>query len=106
VTLFGALLTNQGWDEIGPAFEWLASKFSACESFQYEVIAAGASGDLGYPVGFEHTTAAVGSAAAEAYALRVTTILRHENGEWKCVHRHGDPVPDDSPTRDQLVRFR
>ena len=60
VTLFGAVLTKSGWAEIGPAFEWLASRFSNCESFDYEVIAADASGDLGYIVGIEHTTASVG----------------------------------------------
>lgn len=100
VTLFGAFLTKSGWAEIGPAFEWLASRFSNCESFDYEVIAADASGDLGYIVGIEHTTASVDGAAPEAYSLRVTTIFRRENGEWKVVHRHGDSPPDtrSSPT--------
>ena len=35
VTLFGALLTKSGWSEIGPAFDWLASRLSNCESFEY-----------------------------------------------------------------------
>jgi ketosteroid isomerase-like protein len=62
VTLFGALQTTTGWREIAPIFEMLASRFSNCESFEYEVIAAGVSGDLAYVVGVEHTTAAVSDA--------------------------------------------
>ncbi len=105
VTLFGALLTKSGWDELAPAFQFLASRFSDCESYEHDVIAAGASGDLAYIVGTEHTTAAVGGAAPEAYALRVTTIFRRENGEWKVVHRHADPMPDSDSARRQLTRF-
>ena len=83
---------QRGWDEIAPAFEFLASRFSNCKSFEYEVIAAGASGDLGYIVGIEHTIAAVGSAAPEpCMRCAVTTIFRRENGAWKAVHRQAIP---------------
>jgi ketosteroid isomerase-like protein len=105
VTVFGALLTKSGWADIAPAFEWLASRFSNCEEFQYEVIAAGASGDLAYIAGIEHTTAAVGGSEPQAYALRVTTVFRREDGKWKVVHRHADPVPDSASTRDHLARL-
>lgn len=84
---------------------WLAERFSNCESFEYEVIAAGASGDLAYIVGIEHTTASVWGAPPEPYALRVTTIFRREDGEWKVVHRHGDPVPESVSARGQLNRM-
>jgi ketosteroid isomerase-like protein len=104
VTLFGALFTKNGWSEIGPTFEVLASRFSNCESFEYEVTAAGVSGDLAYLVGIEHTTASIGGAPRTSYALRVTTIFRRENGEWRVVHRHGDPMPESVPARDQLAR--
>lgn len=105
VTLFGAVLTKSGWAEIAPAFDWLASRFSNCESFDYELIAADSSGDLAYIVGIEHTTASVAGAAPEAYSLRVTTIFRRENGQWKVVHRHGDPAPQNSSTQAQLDRM-
>ncbi len=104
VTLFGALLNVSGWGEVNRAFEWLASRFSN-GSYDYEVIAAGASGDLGYIVGIEHSAASVGGAAPEAYELRVTTILRREDGEWKVVHRHADPMPDSDGARRQLARL-
>jgi ketosteroid isomerase-like protein len=103
VTLFGAAVTKSGWGEVGPTFDWLASNFSNCTSFEYEVLAAGASGDLAYIVGIEHTTASVGSAGPKSYSLRVTTIFRREDGEWKVVHRHGDPY--DTPTEAVLAEL-
>lgn len=102
VTLFGAALTRVGWDEISRVFGWLATRFANCESFEYEVIAAGASGDLAYIVGIEHTTASIGGAPPAPYSLRVTTVFRREDGEWKVVHRHGDPVPDGGDPRGRL----
>ena len=105
VTLFGALLTKRGWSEVAPAFEFLASRFSNATACQYEVIGAGASGDLGYIVGYEHTTASVGGRPREAYDLRVTTIFRRDDGAWKVVHRHADPMPASDAARRQLTRF-
>jgi ketosteroid isomerase-like protein len=103
VTLFGAVFTKNGWSEVGPTFEVLASRFSNCESFGYEAIAVGVSGDLAYLVGIEHTTASI-DGARTSYALRVTTIFRRENGEWRVVHRHGDPMPESVSARDQIAR--
>jgi ketosteroid isomerase-like protein len=105
VTLFGALLTKTGWGEIAPTFEFLATRFSNGTAYEYEVIGAGASGDLGYIVGYEHTTASVGGAAPEAYDLRVTTVFRREDGQWKIVHRHADPMPASEAARRQLTRL-
>ncbi len=105
VTLFGALLTKSGWSEVGPAFEFLASRLSNGTAYEYNVIGAGVSGDLAYIVGYEHTMASVGGAAAEAYDLRVTTVFRREDGKWKIVHRHADPVPGNDAANRQLTRF-
>jgi ketosteroid isomerase-like protein len=95
-TVFGAVTSAIGWAEIGPLFERLGSSFSNCTSFENEVIAAGASGDLAYIVAFEHTTASIGGAAPEAYVLRATTVFRREDGEWKVAHRHADPASSDT----------
>ena len=105
VTLFGALLNKSGWGEVGPAFEFLASRFSDGTEYEYKVTAAGASGDLAYIVGIEHTKASVGGAPPEAFELRVTTVFRREHGTWKIVHRHADPAPDSDAARRQLTRF-
>ena len=92
VALFGAGMSGAGWAEIEPIFDHLEAAFSNCTSYQNEVIAAGASGDLAYAVSSEHTTASVNGEPPSAYLLRVTTLFRREEGEWKVVHRHGDPL--------------
>ena len=106
VTLFGAAFSASGWAQLSATFDLLASRFSNCKSWEYEVMAAGASGDLAYIVGIEHTTASVGGAAPEPYELRVTTIFRRESGEWKVVHRHADPLPDSTSASGQLARLK
>lgn len=103
VTLFGAAVTKSGWKDIGQTFDWLASRFSKCSAFDNEVVASGSSGDLAYIVGIEHTTASVGGAPPAPYSLRVTTILRREAGEWRVIHRHGDPY--DEASREPISRL-
>ncbi|HLW18477.1 MAG TPA: nuclear transport factor 2 family protein [Actinomycetota bacterium] len=96
VTLFGAAYMGSGWKELAPVFDQLATEFSEFSSAEVEVIAADAKGDLAYFVAIEHTTASIRGKPARPYQLRVTTIFRREDGEWKPVHRHADPVPEPS----------
>lgn len=96
LTLFGAAVSGCGWPEIKPIFDALGKQFSNCLSYENEIIAAEARGDLAYTVALEHTTASVGGAEPTPYVLRVTTIFRREDGEWKVVHRHGDALAADS----------
>jgi ketosteroid isomerase-like protein len=105
VTLFGASLSGSGWSEIRPVFESLALRFSNCESCQWDVVAAGACGDLAYIAAIEHTTASVGGGPPEAYELRSTTIFRRENDEWRIVHRHADPLPQSDGVGRQRARL-
>jgi ketosteroid isomerase-like protein len=104
VRLFGAARTASGWNELRQLFAWLGSQLSN-GTYEYEVLAAGASGDLGYIVGIEHTSASIGGAEPEAYELRVTTICRRENSEWKVVHRHADPKPESDAARRGVSRL-
>jgi ketosteroid isomerase-like protein len=95
LTLFGAAMTGRGWAEIEPIFELLGREFSNCVSYENEVVAAEARGDLAYLVALEHSHVSIGGKAPRPYVLRVTTIFRREAGEWRIVHRHGDPLPAD-----------
>lgn len=105
VTLFGAAFTATGWTEIDPVFDQLASSFSNLQSSEIELIAAGASTDLAYTVAIEHTTASINEAPPTPYKLRVTTVFRREDGEWKVVHRHGDALVSDRPGRDPMAQL-
>ncbi|MCF2527777.1 nuclear transport factor 2 family protein [Yinghuangia soli] len=90
VTLFGAEVNRSGWAELEPTFAWLAGRFTECTALEYEVLAAGASGDMAYLVAIERISA-VAHGKPVSYALRATTVFRREEGKWKAVHRHGDP---------------
>jgi hypothetical protein len=83
----------EGWHRDGEA---LGGQFSHCPAYENEILAAEARGDLAYTVALEHTTASIGGAEPRPYVLRVTTIFRREDGNWKVVHRHGDPLSADS----------
>jgi ketosteroid isomerase-like protein len=102
VTLFGAVASATGRDQVAPVFDALASSFSNCSQFELEVIAAGASGELAYTVSYEHSRLLI-DGQPQSYVLRVTHIYRCEDGEWKIVHRHGDRRPDDIDTGIQIA---
>ena len=98
VTLFGALgPCDSGWAEVSRTFRWIAARFSHCTSYDFELVAAGASGDLAYTVGYERSSRSFDGGPVQPATLRVTHVYRRESGEWKIVHRHGDQVIVDQP---------
>jgi ketosteroid isomerase-like protein len=98
VTLYGAKLSGSGWAYLEPAFRVVASWFSDSAAYEFEVIAAGASGDLAYTVGYEHNQVNV-NGEPQTYTLRATHVYRREDGRWRIVHRHADSAPADPNER-------
>ncbi|GAA0962352.1 hypothetical protein GCM10009554_80020 [Kribbella koreensis] len=94
VTVYGAAFSPTGWAEVAPMFEELAAHFSGCSSCEWEVVAADVGEDFAYLLAIERSTASVDGSEASSFLLRSTTIFRRENGEWKIVHRHADPIDD------------
>jgi len=60
-----------------------------------EILHSGADGDLGYWTGFQQASVQVeGQSKQSSMRLRVTEIFRRENGRWKLIHRHADPLAE------------
>ena len=92
VTVFGARDSAIGWNDLNALFQNVASWFSDSTDYDFEVVAAGASGDLAYTVGYEHNHVKF-QGEPQTYTLRVTHVYRREDGQWRIVHRHGDLPP-------------
>jgi len=101
VTIFGGFgAYERGWAAVGPRLDWAASRLGGGDrptvqrlaghaspdtTSQYELLAAGSSGDLGYAVSLDRMREGAG-------VLRVTHLFRREDGAWRIIHRHADPI--------------
>jgi ketosteroid isomerase-like protein len=85
---------EQGWEEVGPRYDWAAARFvESGARVEVEYLAIGVSGSLAYTVANERSKALIiGQDQAAAMALRVTHIFGWEDGAWKLLHRHADPL--------------
>ena len=82
-----------GWDEVAATMERAASQFRDGQITGFEIIEKHITPELAYVVRVERAKAKVGGGEDVApIALRVTMIFRPEDGEWKIVHRHADPI--------------
>ena len=94
-TVFGAFGGHEkGWNEVGPRYDWASSQFQESGAKQeIEYLNTGVSGDIAFTVSIERQEARVGDQRAlTSRALRVTSIFRKEDGAWKLLHRHADPL--------------
>jgi len=78
--------------------ERAASQFRDGETPRYEILAKHVTSELAYVVEIERGEGKVGAREdITPYALRATMIFRPEDGEWKVVHRHADPITSARP---------
>ncbi len=87
-----------GWEQVASTMERAASQFRDGEIVAFETIEKHVTPEFAYVVRVERATAKVGGSEDVApIALRVTMIFRPEDGEWKIVHRHADPITTAQP---------
>jgi ketosteroid isomerase-like protein len=88
----------RGWDEVAKASDRAASQIRDGEITGFETVAKYVTAELAYVVWIERVEGKVGGREdVTPFALRVTMIFRAEEGTWKVVHRHADPITTPQP---------
>ena len=88
----------RGWEQVASTIERAASNFQDGEHVRFEVLAKQVTPELAYTLWLERVTARIGgSEEIVPSTLRVTMIYRPEDGAWKVVHRHADPITTPQP---------
>jgi ketosteroid isomerase-like protein len=89
----------RGWEQVAEIIDSAASQVRDGELVSVEIVERHVSPELAYVVHIERPEAKIGgSEEITPFALRVTMIFRpEEDGEWKIVHRHADPITTPQP---------
>ena len=83
----------RGWGEVSARLDLAASNFRDGEGSEFENISTVITPELAYTVEIERARTRVGGAAELVpVSIRVTSVFRREDGQWKVVHRHADPI--------------
>jgi ketosteroid isomerase-like protein len=87
-----------GWEQVAKTMEHAAASRRDGDAIGFEIVAKYVTPELAYVVEVERLKAKIGGGEdITPYALRVTMILRPEDGTWKVVHRHADQLTTAQP---------
>ena len=97
VTILGGFggYGEKGWDAVGARYDWASSQYKGGgTTMKVEYLSIVVRGDLAFTVGIERQEGARvgGQQDPGRRALRATQIFRSEDGAWKLMHRHADPL--------------
>ena len=88
----------RGFEEVAKTMERAASFYRGGEAIGFDLVAKVITPELAFVVEVERVKAKVGGRQdVTPVSLRVTSIFRNEDGAWKLVHRHADPVTSARP---------
>jgi ketosteroid isomerase-like protein len=95
----------RGWGQVAPAIDYAASVLREGEIVGIEQVMKSVTPELAYVVQIERSNVKVpGREDMMPTALRVTMIFRPEDGVWKVVHRHADPMNMGQPSQSTYQR--
>ncbi len=93
----------RGWEQVAATADRAASPLRDGKFLSAEIIAKYVTPELAYVVEIERGEAKVGGREEiTPWALRATMIFRPEEGTWKVVHRHADPITTPQPIESVL----
>ena len=99
-------LTVIGWKQVADALDFASSRFRDGEATSFETMAKYVTSELATIFEIEKwKTKVSGRNELSTFEIRVTTSFRKEDGEWKVIHRHADPITTfnaDGPLRGDL----
>jgi ketosteroid isomerase-like protein len=88
----------RGYDNVLDTLQGAAAHYRDGEATRVERISEHVTDDLACFVEVEHYRAKVGGRSdASLVSVRVTSVFRPEQGGWKLVHRHADPITASRP---------
>src|SRR5829696_2634238 len=88
----------RGWEQVVAISDFAASRVRDGGVVDVENVSKYVTPELAYVVKVERAQAKVGGQQTlSPIALRVTMIMRPEDGVWKVVHRHADPITTAQP---------
>lgn len=94
----------RGWQNVIATAARAALSYRDGEIVGFDRIGTYVSDDLACIAEVERFTTKVGGREeTSTVALRVTSTFRREDGEWKLVHRHADPITTPQPA-DSVVQ--
>jgi ketosteroid isomerase-like protein len=94
----------RGWEQVAETTDRAASPLRDGKFLSAEIIAKHVTPELAYVVEIERGEAKVGGREdITPWALRATMIFRPEDGEWKVVHRHADPIITEQPAESVIL---
>jgi ketosteroid isomerase-like protein len=93
----------RGSTQVIETMERAATHYRDGEASGFDSISKYVGPDLAYIVEVERLRSKVGGREdISPVNLRVTSIFRREDGSWKLVHRHADPITTEQPAESVL----
>jgi ketosteroid isomerase-like protein len=88
----------RGFERVVETMQRAAAHYEDGEVAGFDQLAKHVTDELAYIVEVERFRAKMGGAQdVSSISLRVTSVFRREDGAWKLVHRHADPITTARP---------